>query len=233
MPLYQHVHGRPADARPVRHLRRRRGGRVRQGGRPGQPRAAPDRPRRLGEHAGCATGVRPQGQRAAARRPAARRQRPTASGSRAGPTSSSGSTARGCCPAIVFIFSRVGCDAAVQQCLNAGLRLTTPGGARRDPRVRRGARARDLPDEDLHVLGYHDFLDGLTRGVAAHHAGMLPTFKECVEELFAARPVQGRCSPPRRWRSASTCRPARWSSRSCRSGTARPTPTSRRGSTPS
>ena len=42
------------------------------------------------------------------------------------------------------------------------------------------------------MLGYHDFLDGLTRGVAAHHAGMLPTFKECVEELFAQRPVQGR-----------------------------------------
>ena len=39
------------------------------------------------------------------------------------------------------------------------------------------------------MLGYHDFLDGLSRGVAAHHAGMLPTFKECVEELFAA----GRC----------------------------------------
>ena len=37
--------------------------------------------------------------------------------------------------------------------------------------------------------GYHTFLDGLTRGIAAHHAGMLPTFKECVEELFAA----GRC----------------------------------------
>ncbi len=36
------------------------------------------------------------------------------------------------------------------------------------------------------MLGYHDFLDGLSRGVAAHHAGMLPTFKECVEKLFAA-----------------------------------------------
>ena len=34
------------------------------------------------------------------------------------------------------------------------------------------------------MLGYHEFLDGLTRGIAAHHAGMLPTFKECVEELF-------------------------------------------------
>ena len=34
------------------------------------------------------------------------------------------------------------------------------------------------------MLGYHDFLDALTRGVAAHHAGMLPAFKEVVEELF-------------------------------------------------
>ena len=48
---------------------------------------------------------------------------------------------------------------------------------------------RDLPDDDLHVLGYHDFLDGLTRGVAAHHAGMLPAFKQCVEELY----VRGLC----------------------------------------
>src|ERR687889_277995 len=91
-------------------------------------------------------------------------------------------------PAIYFIFSRVGCDAAVQQCLAANLRLTTP--EERDEIFRFvEERCSHLPDEDRHVLGYHDFLDGLTRGVAAHHAGMLPTFKECVEELFAA----GRC----------------------------------------
>ena len=91
--------------------------------------------------------------------------------------------ASGLLPAIVFIFSRVGCDAAVQQCLNANLRLTTP-----EERDQIFAfveeRCANLPDEDLQVLGYHEFLDGLTRGVAAHHAGMLPTFKECVEELF-------------------------------------------------
>ncbi|MGH3370848.1 MAG: DEAD/DEAH box helicase, partial [Nocardioidaceae bacterium] len=94
----------------------------------------------------------------------------------------------GLLPAIVFIFSRVGCDAAVTQCLNANLRLTSA--AERDI-IHRFVedRCRHLPDEDLHVLGYHDFLDGLTRGVAAHHAGMLPTFKECVEALFA----QGLC----------------------------------------
>jgi ATP-dependent RNA helicase HelY len=86
-------------------------------------------------------------------------------------------------PAIVFIFSRVGCDAAVTQCLGAGVRLTTP--AERDEIYAYvEAACSHLPSEDLHVLGYHDFLDGLTRGVASHHAGMLPAFKECVEQLF-------------------------------------------------
>jgi ATP-dependent RNA helicase HelY len=91
--------------------------------------------------------------------------------------------ASGLLPAIVFIFSRVGCDAAVQQCLNANLRLTTPE-ERDEIFAFVQERCANLPDEDLHVLGYHEFLDGLTRGIAAHHAGMLPTFKECVEELF-------------------------------------------------
>ena len=59
-------------------------------------------------------------------------------------------------------------------------------GARRRSATFVESRCRNIPDEDLHVLGYHDFLEGLTRGVAAHHAGMLPTFKECVEELFAS-----------------------------------------------
>jgi ATP-dependent RNA helicase HelY len=86
-------------------------------------------------------------------------------------------------PAIVFIFSRVGCDAAVTQCLNAGVRLTTT--EERETIYETVEEAcRDLPDEDRHVLGYHDFLDGLTRGVAAHHAGMLPAFKQVVEELY-------------------------------------------------
>ena len=93
--------------------------------------------------------------------------------------------AAGLLPAIVFIFSRVGCDAAVTQCLNANLRLTTPE-ERDQVHAFVEERCANIPDEDLHVLGYHDFLEGLTRGIAAHHAGMLPTFKECVEELFAA-----------------------------------------------
>ncbi|MCW2600684.1 MAG: hypothetical protein JWM02_2513 [Frankiales bacterium] len=89
----------------------------------------------------------------------------------------------GLLPAITFIFSRAGCAAAVEQCLRAGLRLNT---AEERERVRQHVERRtaDIPREDLRVLGYWEWLEGLQRGLAAHHAGMLPTFKEVVEELF-------------------------------------------------
>jgi ATP-dependent RNA helicase HelY len=93
--------------------------------------------------------------------------------------------ASGLLPAITFIFSRAGCDAAVAQCLAAGLRLTTPEEANAIQQVAE-RRTADIPPEDLTVLGYGGWLDGLRRGIAAHHAGMLPAFKEVVEELFAA-----------------------------------------------
>ncbi|HEY2674715.1 MAG TPA: RNA helicase, partial [Rugosimonospora sp.] len=86
-------------------------------------------------------------------------------------------------PAILFIFSRAACDAAVQQCLQAGLRLTTPD-ERAEIRAVAEARTAEISSEDLQVLGYWEWLDGLERGLAAHHAGMLPVFKEIVEELF-------------------------------------------------
>jgi len=91
--------------------------------------------------------------------------------------------AEGLLPAITFIFSRAGCDAAVQQCLQAGLRLTTPSEAEYIETVA-SRRTSDLPEEDLAILGYHDWVLALRRGIAAHHAGMLPVFKEVVEELF-------------------------------------------------
>ena len=91
----------------------------------------------------------------------------------------------GLLPAITFIFSRAGCDAAVQQCLAANLRLTTPEEADEIAAIV-ARRTADIPSEDLPVLGYDDWLAGLVRGVAAHHAGLLPAFKEVVEELFAA-----------------------------------------------
>jgi len=86
-------------------------------------------------------------------------------------------------PGIFFIFSRVGCDAAVQQVRRAGLRLTTPE-ERAEIRAIVDERTRMMLDEDLAVLGYWEWLENLERGVAAHHAGLLPAFKEVVEELF-------------------------------------------------
>ena len=91
----------------------------------------------------------------------------------------------GLLPAITFIFSRVGCTSAVSQLLASGMRLIPPV---EGDRIRRTVeeRIQGLADEDLDVLGYWEFVEGLTRGFAAHHAGMLPTFREIVEELFTA-----------------------------------------------
>jgi ATP-dependent RNA helicase HelY len=91
----------------------------------------------------------------------------------------------GLLPAITFIFSRIGCTSAVSQLLASGMRLIPPG---EGDRIRRTVeeRIQGLADEDLDVLGYWEFVEGLTRGFAAHHAGMLPTFREIVEELFTA-----------------------------------------------
>ena len=92
-------------------------------------------------------------------------------------------------PAIFFVFSRIGCDQAVKQVLRAGVRLTQKH-EREQIRKIVEDRCRSILDEDLGVLGYWDWLDGLERGVAAHHAGMLPAFKEVVEELFQRKLVK-------------------------------------------
>src|SRR3954470_3399526 len=89
----------------------------------------------------------------------------------------------GLLPAIVFIFSRVGCDAAVGQCVRSGLRLNGPGEVEEIRRVIE-ERTADLPEGDLGVLGYWEWREALERGIAGHHAGLLPAFKETVEELF-------------------------------------------------
>lgn len=86
-------------------------------------------------------------------------------------------------PAIVFVFSRDGCDTAVQQLVGDGMSLTTR--AERDEIHAELQRvAAELPDEDLDVLGFRAFAAGLERGVGAHHAGLVPAFKEVVERLF-------------------------------------------------
>ncbi len=63
------------------------------------------------------------------------------------------------------------------------MRLTTP--AERD-RIRDivGLRLEGITDDDLAVLGYPQFIAQLEAGIAAHHAGMVPAFKEAVEACF-------------------------------------------------
>src|SRR6056297_965845 len=86
-------------------------------------------------------------------------------------------------PAILFVFSRQGCEKAVEQLLLAGVRLT-------DAREREQIAAlvdtllADLPASDLEVLGFDRWRAGLLDGIAAHHAGMVPAFKEAVEVCF-------------------------------------------------
>ena len=92
---------------------------------------------------------------------------------------------RGLLPAITFIFSRNGCDGAVRQCVDSGLWLTSEPERAEIARIVDEA-CQDIPDDDLEVLGFWTWREGLVRGFAAHHAGMLPTFKEVVERLFTA-----------------------------------------------
>jgi ATP-dependent RNA helicase HelY len=86
-------------------------------------------------------------------------------------------------PAIVFIFSRGGCDAAVRQLLGSGIELTDDG-EQREISVLLDRHVGGISDADLRALDYDRFAEALIRGVAGHHAGMLPAFKECVEEAF-------------------------------------------------
>src|SRR4051794_2765290 len=102
--------------------------------------------------------------------------------------------AEGLLPAITFIFSRVGCDAAVKQCLRSSLRLTADDERARIAEVV-DRRCADLSESDLVVLGYHEWREGLLRGLAAHHAGMLPVFRHTVEELFTQGLVKAVFAP--------------------------------------
>ncbi|SDI06461.1 ATP-dependent RNA helicase HelY [Actinokineospora alba] len=90
---------------------------------------------------------------------------------------------QGLLPAIVFVFSRAGCEAAVSQCVRSGLRLNSEDEIAEVRRIV-DSKTRDLPDADLTVLGFWEWKEALERGFAGHHAGLLPAFKETVEELF-------------------------------------------------
>ena len=87
-------------------------------------------------------------------------------------------------PAIVFIFSRAACDDAVRQVVRDGLRLV---GRSERRRIRQIAEhfVEDFDDEELDAIGYNEWVEGLEAGVASHHAGLVPAFREAVELCFS------------------------------------------------
>ncbi|MEU5840750.1 DEAD/DEAH box helicase [Rhodococcus sp. NPDC047139] len=87
-------------------------------------------------------------------------------------------------PAIWFRFSRNGCDDAVAECLDSSLRLTEAADIA-EIRAVADRHTAALPPADLDAVGHAEWLEGLERGFAAHHAGLIPAFRHTVEDLFA------------------------------------------------
>lgn len=90
----------------------------------------------------------------------------------------------GMLPGIYFIFSRNGCDQAVEQCINAGLELTTDEEVTRIRRIVDEMVEGQLTQEDLKALQFSKFRFALEEGFASHHAGMIALFRQIVERLF-------------------------------------------------
>ncbi|MFT4199144.1 helicase-related protein, partial [Gordonia sp. (in: high G+C Gram-positive bacteria)] len=89
----------------------------------------------------------------------------------------------GLLPAIDFIFSRAGCDGALHQCIRSGINLLDD--EQREQALEIADRhLAELSPVDADVLGADQWRLGISRGFAAHHAGLLPTFRHAVEELF-------------------------------------------------
>ena len=80
-------------------------------------------------------------------------------------------------PAIYFIFSRRGCDKGVRDLGKAC--LVNP-----EEQARIKARLDDYIAATPEAVRDGGHADALLRGIAAHHAGVLPAWKELIEELF-------------------------------------------------
>ncbi|QRV03024.1 DEAD/DEAH box helicase [Arcanobacterium phocisimile] len=92
---------------------------------------------------------------------------------------------RGMLPAIHFIFSRKGCDQAVADLLDADVFLTSK--AESDQiRQRLATLTASLSVADARTIRFGFWAKALSRGFAAHHAGMFPAIKELAEELMDA-----------------------------------------------
>lgn len=88
-------------------------------------------------------------------------------------------------PAISFIFSRKGCDQALEECLPEPLKLVSKAERQQiqliiDRVVAENPSLKETGPSTNRVLA------GLAKGLAAHHAGLVPVLRGLVEELFQA-----------------------------------------------
>jgi superfamily II RNA helicase len=90
--------------------------------------------------------------------------------------------ARGWLPAIYFIFSRVGCERAMDDVLADGRSLLTPEGRREVDGIIQAA-LRETPSIGESMLS-RSVVQALGLGVGLHHAGILPSLKRLTESLF-------------------------------------------------
>jgi len=90
--------------------------------------------------------------------------------------------ARGWLPTIYFIFSRVGCERAMQDVLTEGKSLLGPP-QQREVDTAIGELIRDSPTVAESVLNQSVF-EALRLGIGLHHAGILPSLKRLIEGLF-------------------------------------------------
>src|SRR5499425_116779 len=90
--------------------------------------------------------------------------------------------ARGWLPAIYFIFSRVGCERAMEDVLNEGRALLSHDQQREVDRAIADAREEtpSIGDSELNQTVFR----ALRLGVGLHHAGILPSLKRLIERLF-------------------------------------------------
>ena len=80
-------------------------------------------------------------------------------------------------PAIYFIFSRKGCDKAIEYIKDLSLVNYSEANKISQKLSLYEKNNREVIKNKIHF-------DALKRGIASHHAGLLPAWKELVEELF-------------------------------------------------
>ena len=88
-------------------------------------------------------------------------------------------------PAIFFIFSRNQCDEAAKAARRGAISFVSRGESDAVLAIARRYGERMTPDERS-ALDFDGFVDLVSKGVAPHHAGLVPAFKELVEEAFTA-----------------------------------------------